>query len=179
MRARLLICGCVAVIALALCPAAFADDACETVVPNHARSDQDAVVRRTECDAKPNRVSALSAAALAECGYAGEHYQSAVKLHDMGDYDAAWRHYNCALHADPDNEILLTLIENLEEDIADAKRAWQKPQPIPSPVIARESLRFHIVWFATADCSGLVWRLWHQPMALAAQPDRPANAPLE
>ncbi len=64
------------------------------------------------------------ALASSDCDFSYSNYARAVQLHDMGDYDAALRHYNCALEEDPDDAVIPLLIANLHEDIANAGRAW-------------------------------------------------------
>ena len=62
--------------------------------------------------------------ASSDCDFSYSNYARAVQLHDMGDYDAAWRHYRCALEADPEDAVIPLLIANLHEDIATAGSAW-------------------------------------------------------
>lgn len=71
-------------------------------------------------------VLAIAPLALAssDCDFSYSNYARAVQLHDMGDYDAALRHYNCALEEDPDDAVIPLLIANVHEDIANASRAW-------------------------------------------------------
>ena len=71
-------------------------------------------------------IFAISPLALAssDCDFSYSNYARAVQLHDMGDYDAALRHYNCALEEDPDDAVIPLLIANVHEDIANAGRAW-------------------------------------------------------
>ncbi len=70
-------------------------------------------------------IAALPAAvAQAECDFSFSNYARAVQLHDMGDYDRALRHYHCALRENPDDAIIPILIEQVHEDIANAKLAW-------------------------------------------------------
>ena len=64
------------------------------------------------------------AQAGSDCDSTESDYARAVQLHDMGDYDEALRHYQCALEEDPDNETLPILIANLHEDIENAGKAW-------------------------------------------------------
>ena len=64
------------------------------------------------------------AQASSDCDFGYSNYARAVQLHDMGDYDAALRHYGCALQEDPDDAVIPLLIANLHEDIAHASRAW-------------------------------------------------------
>lgn len=73
-----------------------------------------------------------------ECDFSASNYAQAVQLHDMGDYDRALRHYECARQEDPDSAIIPLLIENLREDIANAGKAWSgasqgAQEPICSP----------------------------------------------
>ena len=70
-------------------------------------------------------IAALPAVvAQAECDFSFSNYARAVQLHDMGDYDRALRHYHCALRENPDDAIIPILIEQVHEDIANAKLAW-------------------------------------------------------
>ena len=62
--------------------------------------------------------------ASADCDFSYSNYARAVQLHDMGDYDAALRHYHCALEEDPDDAVIPLLIANVHEDIAHAGSAW-------------------------------------------------------
>ncbi len=64
------------------------------------------------------------ALASSDCDFSYSNYARAVQLHDMGDYDVALRHYNCALEEDPDDAVIPLLIANVHEDIANAGRAW-------------------------------------------------------
>ncbi|MCY4020125.1 MAG: hypothetical protein OXG39_12030 [Chloroflexi bacterium] len=64
------------------------------------------------------------AVASSDCDFSYSNYARAVQLHDMGDYDAALRHYHCALEEDLDDAVIPLLIANLHEDIANAGRAW-------------------------------------------------------
>ncbi|MCY4071643.1 MAG: hypothetical protein OXG60_10090 [Chloroflexi bacterium] len=64
------------------------------------------------------------ALASSDCDFSYSNYARAVQLHDMGDYDAALRHYHCALEEDPDDAVIPLLIANVHEDIANADRAW-------------------------------------------------------
>ena len=57
------------------------------------------------------------AQASSDCDFSFSNYARAVQLHDMGDYDAALRYYQCALEDDPDDAIIPILIANLHEDI--------------------------------------------------------------
>lgn len=59
-----------------------------------------------------------------DCDSRESHYARAVQLHDMGDFDRALRHYQCALAQDPDSAIIPVLIDNLHRDIAGAAMAW-------------------------------------------------------
>ncbi|MCY3831633.1 MAG: hypothetical protein OXG85_01375 [Chloroflexi bacterium] len=73
-----------------------------------------------------------------ECDFSTSNYARAVQLHDMGDYDRALRHYECARQEDPDRSIIPLLIENAREDIAKAGSAWsgggeKAQEPICSP----------------------------------------------
>lgn len=79
------------------------------------------------------------------CDFSYSNYARAVQLHDMGDYDAALRHYNCALEEDPDNGIIEILIDNVLDDIANAGEAGsadaapavlvEAPAETPPPVL--------------------------------------------
>jgi tetratricopeptide (TPR) repeat protein len=73
------------------------------------------------------------------CDFSYSNYARAVQLHDMGDYDAALRHYRCALEADPDNGIIEILIDNVHEDIANADSApavvVEAPVEAPPPLL--------------------------------------------
>lgn len=62
--------------------------------------------------------------ASSDCDFSYSNYARAVQLHDMGDYDAALRHYHCALEEDPDDTVIPLLIANVHEDIATAGSAW-------------------------------------------------------
>ena len=66
------------------------------------------------------------AGASANCDFSYSNYARAVQLHDMGDYDAALRHYHCALEEDPHDAMIPLLIANLNEDIANAGSAWSR-----------------------------------------------------
>lgn len=66
------------------------------------------------------------ARANADCDFRYSNYARAVQLHDMGDYDAALRHYDCALAEDPDDAVIPLLIANVHEDIANAGSAWSR-----------------------------------------------------
>ena len=46
------------------------------------------------------------ALASSDCDFSYSNYARAVQLHDMGDYDAALRYYNCALEEDPDDAVI-------------------------------------------------------------------------
>lgn len=65
-----------------------------------------------------------TALSQSECDFSYSNYARAVQLHDMGDYERARHHYDCALAEDPDSQILPILIENLREDSASASAAW-------------------------------------------------------
>ena len=71
------------------------------------------------------------------CDFSYSNYARAVQLHDMGDYDAALRHYKCALEADPDNGIIEILIDNVHEDIANMGSAWSADS---APAVLVEAL---------------------------------------
>ena len=72
-------------------------------------------------------VSAVPLAlADSDCDFSYSNYARAVQLHDMGDYARAIHHYNCALEENPDDAIIPILIENVQEDIADAPSAWSR-----------------------------------------------------
>jgi len=74
------------------------------------------------------------ALAQSDCDFSISNYARAVQLHDMGDYDRALAHYDCALLEDPDDVIIRQLIENVHEDIRNASRAWDRPrQPTCDP----------------------------------------------
>ncbi len=64
------------------------------------------------------------AQASSDCDFSYSNYARAVQLHDMGDYDAALRYYQCALEKDPDDAIIPILIANLYEDIDNSGKAW-------------------------------------------------------
>ena len=64
------------------------------------------------------------AQASSDCDFSYSNYARAVQLHDMGDYDAALRYYQCALENDPDDAIIPILIANLYEDIDNSGKAW-------------------------------------------------------
>jgi tetratricopeptide (TPR) repeat protein len=64
------------------------------------------------------------AQASSDCDFSYSNYARAVQLHDMGDYDAALRYYQCALEDDPDDAIIPILIANLHEDIDNSGKAW-------------------------------------------------------
>ena len=64
------------------------------------------------------------AQASSDCDFSFSNYARAVQLHDMGDYDAALRYYQCALEEDPDDLVIPILIANLHEDIVNAGKAW-------------------------------------------------------
>ena len=64
------------------------------------------------------------AQASSDCDFSYSNYARAVQLHDMGDYDAALRYYQCALEDDPDDAIIPILIANLYEDIDNSGKAW-------------------------------------------------------
>ena len=64
------------------------------------------------------------AQASSDCDFSFSNYARAVQLHDMGDYDAALRYYQCALEDDPDDAIIPILIANLHEDIDNSGKAW-------------------------------------------------------
>ena len=66
------------------------------------------------------------ALANSECDDGYSHYARGVQLHDMGDYNRALRHYECALERDPDNAIIPLLIANLHEDVANSPLAWSR-----------------------------------------------------
>ena len=64
------------------------------------------------------------AQASSDCDFSFSNYARAVQLHDMGDYDAALRYYQCALEDDPDDAIIPILVANLHEDIDNSGKAW-------------------------------------------------------
>lgn len=81
----------------------------------------------------------LAAASLvqasSDCDFSYSNYARAVQLHDMGDYDAALRHYDCALAEDPDDAVIPRLIANVYADIAHASRAWSPAAPLTTAEI--------------------------------------------
>lgn len=81
----------------------------------------------------------LAAASLAQastdCDFSYSNYARAVQLHDMGDYAAALRHYDCALAEDPDDAVIPRLIANVYDDIAHASRAWSPAAPLTTAEI--------------------------------------------
>ena len=82
-------------------------------------------------------IAAMPAAvAQAECDFSFSNYARAVQLHDMGDYHRALEHYHCALHEDPDDAIILLLIENLHKDIANAPSAWSRDRDRDAAIAA-------------------------------------------
>ena len=65
--------------------------------------------------------------AQTECDFSYSNYARAAQLHDMGDYDRALRHYQCARLENPDDRIIPLLIEQVYDDIANASSAWSRP----------------------------------------------------
>ena len=73
---------------------------------------------------------ASPALAQSDCDFSISNYARAVQLHDMGDYDRALAHYDCALLEDPDDSVIPQLIDNVHEDIRNASRAWDRPRQL-------------------------------------------------
>lgn len=81
------------------------------------------------------------ASAQSDCDFSISNYARAVQLHDMGDYERALAHYDCALLEDPDDAVIPVLIENVYEDIASAGNAWESPrQPLCDPALDHGAL---------------------------------------
>ncbi len=97
----------------------------------------------------------FSAAPLAladrNCDFSISNYARAVQLHDMGDYDRALWHYDCALEEDPSNTIIPLLIENLHEDIANAQSAWSAEAPAASCDAALDHAQRATAAYAAGD----------------------------